>query len=45
MKFKHTQTITSLIKPDSYKLTMMQVALFKSPATVVKHKFKLRSKN
>ena len=42
---KDTQIITSILDQDLYKLTMMQVALFKFPEAVVKHEFKLRNKN
>lgn len=39
------QIITSLLDMDLYKLTMMQVALFRYPAAVVEHEFKCRNED
>ena len=37
--------ITSLLDQDLYKITMMQIALFRFPQAIVKHEFKLRNKD
>ena len=42
---KDSQIITSLLDQDLYKLTMMQIALFRFPSAIVKHAFKLRNKD
>lgn len=42
---KDEQIITNLLDQDLYKLTMMQVAMFKFPGAIVKHEFRLRNKD
>lgn len=42
---KDRQIIKNLLDQDLYKLTMMQVVLFRFPAAIVKHVFKLRNKD
>ena len=41
---KDEQIITSLLDQDLYKLTMMQVAMFRFPEAIVRHEFKCRNK-
>lgn len=40
---KDEQIITSLLDQDLYKLTMMQVVMFRFPAAIVRHEFHLRN--
>jgi nicotinate phosphoribosyltransferase len=39
------QIITNLLDQDLYKMTMMQVAMFKFPEAIVRHEFRLRNKD
>lgn len=41
---KDEQIITNLLDQDLYKMTMMQVAMFRFPEAIVRHEFRLRNK-
>lgn len=42
---KDEQIITNLLDQDLYKMTMMQVAMFRFPEAIVRHEFHLRNKD
>lgn len=42
---KDEQIITNLLDQDLYKMTMMQVAMFRYPEAIVRHEFRLRNKD